>query len=314
MKRLVLILFSILIFGTTVFAQAKSLKVMSYNVNGLPWPIKKNKRPLLMEIARIIKEQREIGTAPDVLLIQEGFRPEVKEMVAAMGYPYVFKGPKDSDMNPLDKKCPPGPKQPPCNNTISIIGSGLWILSKYPFNKTGKIAFGKTRCTGWDCYANKGVAYAQIKVPGIGPVDIFTTHMNSRKASGSSDEKVWAAQRKQIAVIKYFLRKTATANVPAIFAGDFNVRTSFPTYPDLAKAITMDSVGLFCSQYTAHCRIGEGTLPEELHNKVDQHFFRSTKSISVYPYYVAKTMRHKLGNLGLSDHLAYEAYYSFAPR
>lgn len=303
-----------LLFSTTAFAQAKSLRVMSYNVNGLPWPLEKNKRPLFMEIARIIKEKREKGIAPHVLVIQEGFRPETKEMVAAMGYPYVFKGPNDSEMNPLDKKCPPGPKQPPCHNTVSIVGAGLWVLSEYPFVKTGKIAFGKTRCTGTDCYANKGVTYTQVKVPGIGPVDIYSTHMNSRNASGSSDAKVWEAQRKQIAVIKYFLGKTANANVPAIFAGDFNVRTSFPTYPDLAAAVTMNNTGLFCQAYTAHCRIGEGTLPEELHNKVDQHFYRGTNLISIYPQYAAKTMRYRLGEQGLSDHLAYETYYSFAQK
>ncbi len=311
-----LVLFFILLssLSTSVFAQSKSLRVMSYNVNGLPWPLEKDKRPLFLEIARIIKEKREKGTAPHVLLIQEGFRPETKEMIAAMGYPYVFKGPNDSEMNPLDKKCPPGPKQPPCQNTVSIVGAGLWVLSEYPFIKTSKIAFGKTRCAGWDCYANKGAVYTQIKVPGVGAVDILSTHMNSRRSSGTSDENVWAAQRKQISVLKYFLGKTRSANVPAIFAGDFNVRTSFPTYPDLDKALLMKSTGLYCVANSQLCQIGEETLPEDLHNKVDQHFYQGSKSIHLTPVYAAKTMKYKLGDQELSDHPAYEAIYKFSAR
>lgn len=283
-------------------AQSYQLRVMSYNINGLPWPLAKNKKPLFMEIARIINQKKKTGTAPDIIAIQEGFRPEVKELVAALNYPYVYKGPKDSDHNPLDKSSD--------DRAQAILGSGLWILSKYPFLKSEKIAFGNW-CSGYDCLANKGVAYVQVQVPGIGPVDIFNTHFNSIGSSGTSDEKVFAAQRKQMVAAKYLFDKVSSPQTPLIFAGDFNIKTTTRTYPDLAQSLPLYNAGLFCDAYQYYCSIGENSDPKSLHDSVDQHFYRRSNTFNLNPIYAAKTMRQKLENKALSDHLAFEVIYRF---
>lgn len=306
MERVLLSAFLILLFGINAHAQTRELKVMSYNINGLPWPLKKNKKPLFMEIARILNERVDKKTAPHVILIQEGFRPETKDLVTALSknYPYIFKGPKDSDKNPLDAN--PGRK--------AIISSGLWILSRYPILKSDKIPFGASRCTGWDCIANKGIAYVQIQVPGVGPVDILSTHMNSKKSSGSSDQKVYAAQEKQIEVAKYFFDKVSSPHIPVIFSGDFNIKTDRPNYSVLARALPLYSAGLFCEAYQYFCKIGENTPSKDLHVSADQHFYRQGNGYYLNPVYAAKTMRQKLGSRVLSDHLAYEVHYRFDPK
>jgi endonuclease/exonuclease/phosphatase family metal-dependent hydrolase len=300
---LLLIFISNICATTLAYAESVELKVMSYNINGLPWPLKKNKKPLFMEIARLINLQKKDGTAPDVILIQEGFRPETKDMIAALDYPYVFKGPKDSDKNPLDNN--------KNESRGAVISGGLWILSQFPILKSDKIPFGASRCTGFDCYANKGIAYVQIQVPGVGPVDILSTHMNSNKASGSSPDKVYAIQRKQIEVAKYFFDKVTSSRVPVIFAGDFNIKTTSPTYADLSKSVPLYNTGLFCEAYGYFCKIGEDTLPIDLHECHDQHFYRESDSFRVNPVYAAKSMRQKLGDRSLSDHLAYVVQYRF---
>ena len=288
----------LLLFSTVALAESYQLRVMSYNINGLPWPLIKDKEKQFTEIARLINEQKKGNAAPHVLLIQEGFRGQSKKLIQDLNYPYVFQGPKDSDLNDTP-------------SSGAIVGSGLWILSQYPIVKSDKLPFGEDRCAGYDCYANKGVAYVQIQVPNIGPVDIFSTHMNSKKSSGVSDEKVWIAQRKQIQVAHHFLGKNSNAKIPIIFSGDFNVKSNSPVYPDLVKALTLTNVGHFCESFSSICKIGEATPSVDLHVSPDQHFYRENNIFKLNPVYAAKTMRQKIGDKPLSDHLAYIVHYKF---
>ncbi len=70
------------------------LSVMSYNVAGLPWPVKAGRGEALKRIGDELAKMRAAGTEPDVILIQEGFRKEIGDLIDRSGYPYVARGPK----------------------------------------------------------------------------------------------------------------------------------------------------------------------------------------------------------------------------
>jgi len=81
------------------------LSVMTYNVEGLPWPIRFGRGRKLKAIGLHLAALREKGLQPDVVLLQEGFRDEVRDLIELSGYPHVAKGPrkKQRDANPFRK-------------------------------------------------------------------------------------------------------------------------------------------------------------------------------------------------------------------
>src|SRR6478736_4561758 len=74
--------------------QPVELSVMTYNVEGLPWPVRAGRGSKLKAIGRELAVLRERGLEPDVVLLQEGFSDEVDDLIELSGYPYVAKGPR----------------------------------------------------------------------------------------------------------------------------------------------------------------------------------------------------------------------------
>lgn len=273
--------------------------MMSYNVNGLPWPLKKNKAPLFEEMARIIQEQRGRGAAPQVLVIQEGFRGDFKRFVENSGYKYVIKGP-----NSKKRREGSGPSK-------AIVNSGLYILSDFPITQTDFVVFG-SECSGFDCYANKGVLYAQIDVPHVGLVDIFDTHLNSLGSSGTKPEAVYAAQLKQMQIASDFVNSKISTERPSLFGGDFNIKDNSPIYNNMLIALQpMYNVGQFCKAYPQNCELGEATPLEDLLLTTDHQYYKSGGEFDVFPFYAAKNMKSRLGDRDLSDHPGLVVKYRF---
>lgn len=274
-------------------------RMMSYNVNGLPWPLKANKAPLFDEMARIFQEQRGRGAAPQVLVVQEGFRGDVKHFVENAGYKFIQKGPNS-------KKRREG-----SGSSNAIINSGLYILSDFPIVQTDFVVFGSD-CSGWDCLSNKGVLYAQIDVPGIGLVDIFDTHFNSLGSSGTKAEKVWAAQLKQMKIASDFINSKMSTSRVALFGGDFNIKDNSPVYNHMLNAMQpMFNVGQFCKTYPQSCELGEGTPLEDLLFTTDHQYYKSGGGFNVFPVYAEKNMKSRLGDRDLSDHPGLTVHYKF---
>ena len=70
------------------------------------------------------------------------------------------------------------------------LNSGLTILSNFPIEERSSQPFYRGACGGYDCLANKGILLVAITIPGVPePIEIFTTHMNSKRASGESPER-----------------------------------------------------------------------------------------------------------------------------
>lgn len=280
-------------------APAMEFRLMSYNINGLPWPLKANKAPLFDEMARVLQTARAQGTAPHVLVVQEGFRGNVTKFVENAGYKYIQKGP-----NSQQRRNGSGPSK-------AVLNSGLFILSDYPIVQTDFTVYGSD-CSGWDCFANKGILYAQINVPGIGLVDIFDTHFNCVASSGTKPEKVYAAQLNQLKIASDFVNSKISTTRPALFGGDFNIKDASPIYNNMLVAMQpMFNVGQFCKTYPASCELGEGTVLEDILFTTDHEYYKSGGGITVVPFYAAKNMTSRLGDRELSDHPGLLVKYKF---
>lgn len=208
------------------------LTVMTYNIAGLPWPMMKNRNEALAQIGTDLSDMRKNGTSPDIVFIQEGFRSGVTDLVKNSGYPYWVRGPSRRDKPELarrrvsedfikDRRFTSG-------ETIGkLTDSGLFILSRYPITLRAAEPFGKFECAGFDCAANKGVVWANIKVPGlIDPVQVFTTHLNSRDAAKVPRTRSLEAHNAQFAHLAEFVEAKWEPTFPLIFGGDFNLSGS----------------------------------------------------------------------------------------
>jgi endonuclease/exonuclease/phosphatase family metal-dependent hydrolase len=161
--------------------------VMTYNVEGLPWPIRTGRGDKLKAIGRELAALREKGLEPDVVLLQEGFREETADLIKLSGYPHVARGPrkKQRDASLIAREDRPRFKRVKYRRKGEGWGkwgsSGLWVLSNHPINWVKSHAY--RYCAGLDCLANKGVMLVSLDVAGLPtPVEIADTHLNSRRA------------------------------------------------------------------------------------------------------------------------------------
>ena len=94
---------------------------------------------------------------------------------------------------------------------------GTVILSRWPIEREAQLLFGDV-CSGSDCLADKGVAYAAVR-KGTRVFHVFTTHAQS--VYGRDPPAVRAAQ---FALLRSFIDAQAIPeHEPAIVAGDLNV-------------------------------------------------------------------------------------------
>lgn len=68
------------------------LRIMSYNVNDLPWPLKRNKKPLFDRMRDVLQGREAKSLAPDIVLLQDGFTSTTRDFVSRLDYPYVHYG------------------------------------------------------------------------------------------------------------------------------------------------------------------------------------------------------------------------------
>ena len=127
-----------------------SLKVLSYNIYALPL------------VADEISER--LGELPndhlngyDVIAFQEAFSSDRNGMLAALAsqYPYQTYVPKI----PYDG--------------LNVFDSGVLFVSRYPITKVDHVIY--PDCSGTDCFADKGVIYAEV-IKGGEAYHITNTH------------------------------------------------------------------------------------------------------------------------------------------
>jgi endonuclease/exonuclease/phosphatase family metal-dependent hydrolase len=201
------------------------LRVMNYNVKGLPWPVVEDRSAELAAIGDRLKRMRRDGTAPDVVVLQEAFSGDARAIATRAGYRYILYGPDSSEASPPFPETPlPERYRWRGEGYGAYLSSGLVLMSNFPVVGSWRAAFPRTACAGYDCLANKGVLLARIAVPGLDvPVQIMTAHMNSRKPTRTPMPHANAAFTRQMAAIDRFVTAHADPRLPLIFAADLNL-------------------------------------------------------------------------------------------
>lgn len=205
------------------------LSVMTYNVEGLPWPIRWGRANALADIGERLGAMRAEGRQPKVVLLQEAFSDDARAIRAASGYRYAAFGPASGDAgspatSSADRAFQAESGFLKGERSGKLLDSGLIILSDYPILSVRRAAFPDYACAGYDCLANKGMVMAVVAPPGApGPIAIVNLHLNSKKASGVSLDRANAAFRRQVAAVDAFLNASIAPDMPVIVAGDFNI-------------------------------------------------------------------------------------------
>lgn len=195
-SALKLLVLSVALFSSGIgVAQAEPivLKTLAYNVWGAPFSGKNAKRRM-PKIAAKIREMQ-----ADIVAFSEAFEgcfvaAGARTLIRKAGYRFSERGPLARGA-----KC---------------VSSGLLILSKFPIVASADLAF--RSCTGTDCLARKGVAFARVQVPDLGEVDVYATHTDAGR-------KGIAARERQFAQAADFVRRhSGGGNRLTLFMGDLN--------------------------------------------------------------------------------------------
>ena len=208
------------------------LSVLIYNVAALPWPIRGDRTRALELIGDELAAARTNGNAPDIVLIQEGFRRSMRTLIDRSGYPNWVRGPARSDQMPnyslaATSEFKSGGKWTRAEGLGKITDSGLYVLSDWPILRKETSPFYRSECAGFDCAANKGVLWVEIEVPGMpGHLQMFTTHLNARKSTGAPPERTLEAYGLQIDRLETFVANHWNPAEPLIYGGDFNAKHS----------------------------------------------------------------------------------------
>ncbi|WP_227173462.1 sphingomyelin phosphodiesterase [Marinobacter sp. CA1] len=173
-----------------------ALKVLSYNIWALPL--------LASNIGDRLQEMPAVLQGYDVLLLQEAFDAASHDLLDALASEYPYQ------TEILDK---PG---------FNIHNGGVVIVSRFPIAATDYLVFDD--CTGTDCFADKGVVYAEVIRDGKA-YHVTATHT----ASFDSDE-ARALRQQQFRQIRALVDdKQVPAFDAVMMGGDFNVnKLKFP--------------------------------------------------------------------------------------
>jgi exonuclease III len=266
---------------TQAVQKSDTLRILSYNVQMLPRifphlqhnPIKR---------ARLIPKYI-LADSIDIVIFQEMFDAKARHILT--------KGLKHE----LPHMIGPGNLRPKGYKK----GSGVLIMSRYPFKFLEKIKYNQCKGTP-DCRARKGVILVEVN-DGKRTYQISGTHM---QAGGTKEIKM-----SQIDQGADLMRQFRKQGVPQISGGDFNVRnTDTVMFPKLLKDFEAES-GSFSGelQYTSdHLLNDMYSYNPNKRNTVDHFLYNGN---GVQPQYISRTVRaykeryHKK-HVDLSDHYA----------
>lgn len=218
--------------------------VLTYNIHGLPWPIVSDRSAALADIGRRLKALHQIGAAPRVAVLQEAFTSDARALAFASGYRYVAFGPGSDGRyaavlpaGVTPKSLQAGERWWKGEGVGKWTGSGLVLLSDYPIIRVRRLAYSDAACAGFDCLAAKGAILAELVMPNGHDVEIATTHLNSRRASGVGNDRANRAWLVQAAELGDFIARRRNPALPLILGGDFNVGV------DLVRRLGISDLG-----------------------------------------------------------------------
>jgi endonuclease/exonuclease/phosphatase family metal-dependent hydrolase len=262
------------------------LHVISYNIKGLPSILTsseyQNERYAL--IGEDLSQRLAAGRGADIVLLQEAFSENVRALIRAARYPHLAQGPDE--------------------RTFVGIDSGLYILSRHPILKTARRAFGQMNCAKFDCFANKGMQFARIEVPGLPiPLEVFNTHLQA----GREDPP---ARARQVKMLIEFFQEHHSPGSPVIFGGDFNLRPgrNAKLFEELSQGLGLKHAGETCLKLGCAKSADEG-WQGIWQNAVDHQFYSDHGAIALEPVHIERTYDKPIQGFKLSDHLAHEVRF-----
>jgi endonuclease/exonuclease/phosphatase family metal-dependent hydrolase len=304
-----------------------TLSVLTYNVEGLPWPFAWNRPAAFARISDRLRMLRRSGRNPQVVVLQEAFTEDAQAIGAAAGYRYVVEGPVASDAGSAPPTIADGRFAAAAHwwrgETLGrAVGSGLMLLSDYPVVRVRRMAYPDFACAGYDCLASKGALLVTVRIPGApSPVDIVTTHLNSRHHSGVGDERSLHAYRRETAFLSAFINRWHDPAFPLVVAGDFNAGRAQPRWSALRQAIAgwrgaapfQDAISEVVRRRIARGAPLPGDIHAILRRAEDWQFFTSGRNAALDARAVRITFGHEPDGTMFSDHIGYTALFGLGP-
>lgn len=173
------------------------LNLLSLNVYMLPKPIKWT----LQEERTIAITEQLRNSNYDFIFLQEAFMSDFRKNISEklkQEYPYSYYLERDTKW-------------------FHFMGSGVFILSRYPIQVLGKLYFDD--CASFDCLASKGAFLFESKLPNGKTFQFATSHLQAGREHGK-------LRMKQLEQIRLLLEKNFKKDVPQLLVGDLNI--NFP--------------------------------------------------------------------------------------
>ncbi|MBU1374535.1 MAG: endonuclease/exonuclease/phosphatase family protein [Alphaproteobacteria bacterium] len=292
------------------------LDVLTYNIEGLGWPARRGRAADLAEIGRRLAQLRATGAGPDIVLFQEVFSRPAVAAVEAAGYPALVAGPGRRTRRDLPSFGKPPGRRSWINGEIGLrlATGGLAIASIYPIVDHAGEPFGRRGCAGLDCLSNKGALHARIAIPGVpAAVDVFDTHMNSRRASRASSRRTLAAHVIQTAELSMFLSGRDDAQDPNILGGDFNMRGSEARFEVFDGLLPMQLVQRYCAQRRDLCDVKASWDGDEpWMDTQDLQLFEDGRAVAIRPIRIEAMFDGRPDSPSLSDHDGLRVVYELS--
>lgn len=242
-------------------ARTTTLSVLIYNVEGLPWPARKNRKPALRRIGDELRTMRQNGTAPDIVMLQEAFTPDARDVLVQAGYGDVVAGPgrkqhRVLESAQIDREFRKARKRSKGERFGRLLNSGLYIATDWPIETAVSQPFSRRACAGFDCLANKGAIAASVSVPGVpGRMALFTTHLNSQAAARVSLSRSRKAHGYQLEENALMIAAARDPADPLIIGGDFNMRGDAERFAAFVETQPYSVVHEFCVTQPETCRV-----------------------------------------------------------
>ena len=303
-----------IVFSADGTRASTTFDVLTFNIEGLAWPARGGRSGSLAKISETLKDMRERGSAPDVIMVQEMFSRAAVRAVRGLGYPNMVSGPSRTQAKSLPSSGKMfGPyKWKKGELGIHLVGSGLSILSRYPIVATRSEPFGKRGCAGLDCLSNKGVLYARLAIPGVpGIINLFNTNLNSQASSKVAPRRHARAHRLQVEELRAFISAVGDRNIPTILGGDFNMKGSsvrFERFRNVTEPFEI--VQEYCTDNPLSCDVRiswDGDEPWM--DTQDLQLFESGSQIDVKPVRVEAMFDGSAESPSLSDHDGFRVTY-----
>ncbi len=247
------------------------------------------------------------------MLVQEMFSGSAKKAVLSAGYPDIVSGPNRT-MRPVGATrdhLPGKAKLKRGELGLRFVGSGIAIMSRFPIIDVVKQPYGRRSCPGLDCLSNKGVMLAKIALPGVPvPIEMYNTHMNSRKASKAPKPRHLAAHDRQALEASRFIGNVTDNASPLVFGGDFNMKHSEARWEQFSRYHALKLVHETCSQVPSPCDVRMSWEPWM--DTQDLQFYADGTDVKIRPLRVEAMFDGGEGGPLLSDHDGFLVTYEIS--